>query len=126
MSLRAKVQAGELLVGTFIKTPAPHNIEVLAYAGLDFAMADQEHAPLDLGAMDQLALAARASGMPLLARCWGQEPARISPLMDLGCAGVMVPHVTDAGVAEPWFPRSSSRAVRAACRPRRVRDNMAR
>lgn len=100
MSLRARINAGELVVGTFVKTPAPQGIEVLGYAGLDFTMADQEHAPLDLGAMDQLALAARAAGMPLLARCWGQSPARISPLMDMGCTGVMVPHVTDAGVAE--------------------------
>ncbi len=100
MSLRDRITSGALVIGTFVKTAAPQNIEILGYAGLDFAMADQEHAPLDLSAMDHLALAARAAGMPLLARCWGQSPARISPLLDLGCTGVMVPHVVDAATAE--------------------------
>lgn len=100
MSLRARIKAGDLVVGTFVKTPAPHVIEILARSGLDFAVPDQEHAPLDLGAMDLLALAARAAGLPLVARCWGQSAARISPLLDLGCAGVMVPHVADAATAQ--------------------------
>ncbi|WP_313349205.1 HpcH/HpaI aldolase family protein [Paracoccus sp. (in: a-proteobacteria)] len=98
--LKARINAGETVLGTFVKTPAPHIIELLGIAGLDFAVADQEHAPLDLGAMDQLALAARAVGLPLVARCWGQSPARISPLLDLGCTGVMVPHVADSETAE--------------------------
>lgn len=100
MSLRARIKAGDLLIGTFVKTPAPQVIELLGLAGLDFAVPDQEHAPIDLATMDHLALAARAVGLPLIARCWGQSPARISPLMDLGCAGVMVPHVVDAATAE--------------------------
>ncbi|WP_241663493.1 HpcH/HpaI aldolase family protein [Paracoccus denitrificans] len=98
--LKARINAGETVIGTFVKTPASHVIEILGLAGLDFAVPDQEHAPLDLGAMDQLALASRAAGLPLVARCWGQSPARISPLLDLGCAGVMVPHVADRDTAE--------------------------
>ncbi|WGR62199.1 aldolase (plasmid) [Paracoccus ferrooxidans] len=98
--LKARINAGETVIGTFVKTPAPHVVEILGLAGLDFAVPDQEHAPLDLGAMDRLALASRAVGLPLVARCLGQSPARISPLLDLGCAGVMVPHVADRGAAE--------------------------
>lgn len=100
MNLREKINAGELVIGTFVKTPTPHVIEILGHSGLDFAVPDQEHAPLDLGAMDQLALAARAANLPLVARCWGQEAARISPLFDLGCTGIMVPHVLNAQTAE--------------------------
>ena len=65
---RARVRAGELLVGTFVKTPAPHVVEILGHAGMDFAVVDQEHAPIDLGQMDMMALAARAAGLPLLSR----------------------------------------------------------
>lgn len=97
---RARIRAGETLVGTFVKTPAPQVIEILGAAGLDFAVADQEHAPIDLGAMDLLALAARAVGLPLLSRRWGATPDWVPPLLDLGCAGVMVPHVASRDTAE--------------------------
>lgn len=96
---RARLRSGELLVGTFIKTPAPHIVEILGHAGLDFAVIDQEHAPIELGQMDMLALAGRASGLPLLSRRWGAQADWIAPLLDLGLAGVMVPHVLDAAAA---------------------------
>ncbi|SNR61905.1 aldolase [Paracoccus sediminis] len=99
-SLRARIRAGETVVGTFVKTPAPHVVEILGLAGLDFAVADQEHAPIGLAQMDMLAMAARASGLPLLSRRWGARPDWIAPLLDLGCAGVMVPHVADRATAE--------------------------
>lgn len=99
-SLRARIRAGETVVGTFVKTPAPHVVEILGLAGLDFAVADQEHAPIGLAEMDLLAMASRASGLPLLARRWGAQPDWIAPLLDLGCAGVMVPHVADRQTAE--------------------------
>lgn len=34
-SLRARIRAGETVIGTFVKTPAPHIVEVLGLAGLD-------------------------------------------------------------------------------------------
>ncbi|WP_347312787.1 HpcH/HpaI aldolase family protein [Defluviimonas sp. SAOS-178_SWC] len=97
---RARIRAGDLLVGTFIKTPAPHVVEILGHAGLDFAVIDQEHAPIDLGQMDMLALAGRAVGLPLLSRRWGAQTDWIAPLLDLGLTGVMVPHVLDPAGAE--------------------------
>lgn len=97
---RARIRAGELLVGTFIKTPAPHVVEILGHAGLDFAVIDQEHAPIELGQMDMLALAGQAVGLPLLSRRWGTQTDWIAPLLDLGLTGVMVPHVLDRAGAE--------------------------
>ena len=99
-TFRDRVRAGELLVGTFVKTPSPHVVEILGHAGLDFAVIDQEHAPIELGQMDILALAGRAVGLPLLSRRWGKGTDWIAPLLDLGLTGVMVPHVLDAVGAE--------------------------
>lgn len=98
--LRARIRAGDTVVGTFVKTPAPHNVEILGLAGLDFAVADQEHAPIGHAEMDMLSMAARASGLPLLSRRWGAQPDWIAPILDMGCAGVMVPHVADREMAE--------------------------
>lgn len=94
--LRARIVAGETVIGTFVKTPAPQLIEILGLAGLDFVTPDQEHAPIDLGQIDAMAMAARSVGLAIVPRCWGHDPARIAPLLDLGCSGVMVPHVMDA------------------------------
>ncbi|MBA83512.1 HpcH/HpaI aldolase family protein [Thalassobius sp. S69A] len=98
--LRSRIKAKELLIGTFIKTPAPQNVEILAHAGLDFAVVDQEHAPIGIAQMDMMALASKASGLPLLSRRWGATRDWIAPLFDLGLTGVMVPHVLDKPDAE--------------------------
>ena len=92
--LRNRILSGETVVGSFVKTPAPHMIELLALAGLDFVVADQEHAPLDLTTLDGMVLAGRAAGIPVLVRTRVDEA--ISAVLDLGAAGVMVPHVDTA------------------------------
>ena len=97
---RSRIKARELLIGTFIKTPAPHTVEILGHAGLDFAVVDQEHAPIGIEQMDMMALASRAAGLPLLSRRWGTSRDWIAPLLDLGMTGVMVPHVMDGADAE--------------------------
>ncbi|MFD1881363.1 HpcH/HpaI aldolase family protein [Paracoccus pacificus] len=94
-ALRDRIRAGETVIGTFIKTPAVQLVEILGRAGLDFAVADQEHAPIGISDMDLLSLAARATGLPLLSRRWGASTDWIAPLLDLGLTGVMVPHVAD-------------------------------
>lgn len=98
--LRTRIRAGELLIGTFVKTPSPHVVEILGWAGMDFAVIDQEHAPIELSQMDMMAMAGRSVGLPLLSRRWGAERDWIAPLLDLGLAGVMVPHVMDGADAE--------------------------
>ena len=93
--LRDRIRAGERLIGTFVKTPAPHVVELLGLAGLDFIVVDQEHAPIDLGALDLLTLAARSVGLPMLIRSATARADAIWPALDAGAVGVMVPHVCD-------------------------------
>lgn len=99
-TLRSRIRSGDGLIGTFIKTPTPHNVEILGHAGLDFAVIDQEHAPIDLAHLDVLALASRAVGLPLLARRWGEHRDWIGPALDVGLDGVLVPHVRNGAEAE--------------------------
>ncbi len=44
---KKKLIAKEPLLGTFIKTPHPIIIEIMANAGFDFLVLDAEHAPFD-------------------------------------------------------------------------------
>ena len=99
-SLRARILAGDRVIGTFLKTPDPHMVELLGLAGLDFIVADSEHAPIDLGALDLMAMAGRSVSLPILFRARGHDPAMISPGFDAGVTGVMVPHVRTAQNAE--------------------------
>lgn len=99
-SLRSRILGGELLIGTFLKTPAPQIAEILGLAGIDFAVADMEHGPISLSDLDRLSLGARSVGLPLLVRSAGLDAAAIWPALDLGCIGVMAPHVTDAASSQ--------------------------
>ena len=42
---RARMLRGDLLAGTFVKTPDVQVIEVLAASGLDFLCLDADHTP---------------------------------------------------------------------------------
>lgn len=83
----------ERLAGVFLKTPAPHMVEMSALAGCDFVSPDMEHAPLDLPQIDLMLGFAGRSGIPVLPRLPSHDPATIGRLLDAGAAGVLAPHV---------------------------------
>lgn len=88
------------LLGTFVKTPHPHIIEVLALAQLPFIILDAEHAPFDRTTLDQCILAARANQLPCLVRVENSAPSTLLNALDCGATGVQVPHVCSAEQAE--------------------------
>jgi 2-keto-3-deoxy-L-rhamnonate aldolase RhmA len=80
-------------VGTFVKSNSPHVVEVLGATDLDFAVLDAEHAPLDRTALDLMMLAGKAAGLPLLVRIPDRSAATVQSALDIGAAGLVVPHV---------------------------------
>lgn len=108
-TFRSRIRSGERLIGTFVKSAGPHVIEILASAGLDFVMIDEEHAPFDRLALDTAMLAARAWGIAPLVRIPTAAPERILSVLDMGGAGVMVPHVADAETAKAMVRASQFR-----------------
>ena len=98
-TFRARVRAGEVVLGAFIKT-AHHAVgEVMGRAGLDFAIIDAEHSPFDLEGIDGVVLGSRAAGLPCLVRPAGHWLPFIGQCLDLGAAGVLAPHVTNGATA---------------------------
>lgn len=104
--LRTRVAAGGPVVGTFLKTPAHELVEILATTGLDFLCLDAEHAPFDAGRMDACLAVGRALGFPVLVRVATAEGPWIGQALDMGAAGVVVPHVMDAAGAEAVVRRA--------------------
>lgn len=107
MNLRQRLAERTPLLGTFLKTPHPHVVEVLATCGLDLLCIDAEHAPFDRAAIDLCIMAARAGGLPAMVRPQSGSPEQILNALDCGADGVVVPHVRSAAEAE---------AVVRACR----------
>ena len=98
-TFKHRLAAGELLVGSFVKTPSPVIVEVLALTALDCLCLDAEHAPFDRGTLDLGILAARAGGKDVLVRIPAASPEHCLNALDCGATGVVVPHVRSADEA---------------------------
>lgn len=86
-------------VGTFIKTPSPHVVEILGLSGLDFGLIDAEHGPFDRGSTDLMMVAGRAAGLPLMVRVPNKSPDTFLWALDVGASALVVPHVDTADQA---------------------------
>lgn len=96
MTLKDMIADGTPVLGTFVKTPHPHVVEVLASSGLDCLCLDAEHAPFDRRDLDVCILAARAHGLPVLVRTASNAAHDILNALDCGADGIVVPHVRTA------------------------------
>ncbi len=99
MSLKYRIASGEALLGTFLKTPHPHIVEVLASTGLDCICIDAEHAPFDRRDIDACVMAAKLGSLPVLVRTPNSSAEQILNALDCGADGVLVPHVRSAAEA---------------------------
>ena len=99
MTLKSRIAAGDALLGTFLKTPHPHIVEVLASGGLDCICIDAEHAPFDRRDIDSCIMAAQLGGLPVLVRTPNSSAEQILNALDCGADGVLVPHVRSAAEA---------------------------
>lgn len=98
-AFRQRFAAGERLVGTFIKTPTTHAIEILGDLGFDFVVIDAEHAPFNPESIDTALLAARASGTAGIVRVRDATASGILAMLDCGAVGILVPHVASVEIA---------------------------
>lgn len=90
---RARLNRGDILAGTFIKTPGGHAVEIMGDLGLDFVVIDEEHAPFDRQAIDQALVSARAGQIAALVRVASALPSNLLSVLDSGATGILVPHV---------------------------------
>jgi 2-dehydro-3-deoxyglucarate aldolase len=92
---RARLRAGETLLGTMVTLPTPAVAEILADAGFDWLFVDGEHGPLET--RDLLAiLQAVGDRSACLVRVPAAEEVPIKKALDLGAVGVIVPQVNTA------------------------------
>ena len=120
-TLRAKVERGTTVIGMINFIGHPMAIEVMARAGLDFAMVDMEHCPLDLHDLAHIVRAADAFGIAPLVRVPDVDPPLIQRVLNLGVQGLVIPHATrercerliEAALYPPDGKRGACPVVRA-------------
>lgn len=92
-AFKARLAAGEPLIGTFLKTPSPMVCEVLARGGLDAVCIDAEHAPFDRRDIDACVHALGAAGVPSIVRVPAMRSEYILNALDCGADAILAPHV---------------------------------
>lgn len=92
-SFADRLRSGAPSTGTFLKTPAHQSVELIGQTGLDFVVLDAEHAPFDHSQIDACILASYVVDLPLLVRVGRNAPDAILSALDMGAAGVVLPHI---------------------------------
>jgi len=110
-SFRARLAAGEPLVGSIVTMPLAGIAEIVADAGFDWLWIDMEHGPLELQNVEAM-LRARGTAAGIV-RAPSNDPVWIKRILDTGADGVLLPHVSSADEARA--------AVQAAYYPPRGR-----
>jgi 2-keto-3-deoxy-L-rhamnonate aldolase RhmA len=100
-TLRSRLARGGTALGTMVFEFHTLGIpRIVAAAGADFALIDLEHTGWGMEGIRPLLATGRAEDVELLVRVQGSARHLISPALDLGARGVMVPMIDDAIEAE--------------------------
>lgn len=108
---KAKLAAGERVVGCFLRHAAPDLAEYLALLGWDFLIFDGEHGSVTSRDISNLARAAELHGVTPIGRVPTNLPHPILRFLDAGVHGLHVPWVNSAQEAEravqsvKYYPR---------------------
>jgi 4-hydroxy-2-oxoheptanedioate aldolase len=85
------------IVGTFVKIPALEVAEIVGEAGFDFVVIDTEHALLSVRDVYSLLVVYSRMGVAPLVRITDHGYGDAQRYLDAGAAGILVPHVSNAG-----------------------------
>jgi 4-hydroxy-2-oxoheptanedioate aldolase len=97
--LRARIRAGETLIGVFSDLASPLAAELCGRAGFDWIVLDLEHGEASEGDLLALLYAVGATRMAPIVRPQSAERLRVGRALDLGAAGVMLPQLQSAADA---------------------------
>src|SRR4051812_24419564 len=99
--MKARLAAGERLLGSFLTLGSPLAAEALGLAGFDFLLIDLEHGGGDESLLLGQLLGVSAAGAHALVRVESGVRGTARAL-DLGAEGVMCPQVESAAQAAAW------------------------
>lgn len=114
--IRAALARGETVTGIILFSGSPMITELAAAAGVDFVIIDMEHCALDLDRCVHVIRAADAAGITPLVRVPQVDHALIVKLMNMGAAGIVVPHaIRESCLRALEAARYAPEGTRGAC-----------
>lgn len=116
VSLKARLASRELTVGSWLSWGFPPVAELMARAGFDWLVVDQEHTAIGVAEMHQLVQVVSLAGCVPLVRVPLNDPVPIKHALDAGAFGVVVPQVNSAdeatlAVARAHYPPQGVRGA---------------
>jgi 4-hydroxy-2-oxoheptanedioate aldolase len=114
-ALRAKLESGGPVLGTWVNINHEQVIETLDAVGYDFVGIDCQHGPISEGDAVGLVRRARGARSAFVVRVSANTPALIGKVLDAGADGVIVPLVNNAeearaAVASCLYPPNGHRS----------------
>ena len=121
--LKEKLAEKPYVLGAFVASCNPTNVEILGMNGLDFVILDMEHSPLGLETMVDMIRAAEAYDMVAIPRVYTIETKLMRRVLDVGAHGLLVPMVNNMDDARyimdaVKFPPLGARGMNAGRGPR--------
>ena len=98
-SLKEQLRSGKAVSVCDPDFPTPKLVEFIGTIGFDAVFIDCEHSSTDFRLVEELARAARASGMDSVLRPYSNEEGLLNRYLSCGAGGLQVPHVHDAAEA---------------------------
>ena len=95
-------------LAVWLSTPHHAFIEIARDLGYRRFVLDIEHGLFELDATDKLVALIRAMGLEVYAKVLGPDAVPIQQALDMGCHGVIIPHIGDAEHAGMSTPRGGS------------------
>ena len=105
--LKERVRSGDRLFGAWLALASPATAEVMAYAGFDFLVIDNEHGAGTIRDAVDIMRASEAAGTPCILRVPYNDPIYLKRALDAGATSIMVPMVES---------RQEAAELAAACR----------
>ena len=100
VGLRARLRAGDTVVGTFLNTGSAIGVEICGRAGFDWLLIDMEHGSGSEADLQHLLHAVASTSAAPIVRVESNARPRMAKALDLGAEGIMVPQVHSAEEAQ--------------------------
>ena len=97
---------GKAALGSFVTLNSPDIVEIIALAGFDFVIIDNEHGPMGHESSQHLIRAAELRGITPIVRIPNSAESTILHTLDVGAYGIQVPQVNDPETARAIVGRS--------------------
>jgi 2-keto-3-deoxy-L-rhamnonate aldolase RhmA len=99
-ALKKKLQARELVFGSWVSFSHPSITEIFTAQEFDFHAIDMEHTTISLEQAQRIIAASQSSGVPCLPRPVSHSNDYIKPLLDSGADGIIAPLIHDSDLSQ--------------------------